>query len=824
MAEVVGLAASIAGLVGITGQIGKSILFIKGFLEDARDAPEEIRSLASELELLASAAMKTDTLLVKCQTDGVVINLEEERKGLKRYANMIEILKTKIEKDIKRFGPGKGHWWERVGSATRKKSVEGYLVGVERAKSLVFGIETKIMIQLQQGHLDALIKTHQSLETLQLSSDQFKTTLSTMETQTSQISTWTGTTDQTLTTLSTEVQQINTNIKTLMPAIHILERQPNAQSELSALESMLESAVMRGMKRHQEELHKNQPTTSHRQPLREIAQNCGEKSSEDINDSLYSAYYSMIRHDETICRTSFRTPLFDIDIQTKQVQRIPKSKKGTPLRDISRFKSTNSQCFTTYNVRVKIPFWRGGMTFHSGNAGMVYGGSLSKTFRTYNFVPNDAPIMRACRDFNLPEVKRLFDAGLASPLDFNDYYDSSLVDVVLKEVAHSESRQHYSQDAIHLLKYLIHCLNGDIGGPKGLINLFEVAACSFRKAQITAMAEACRLILAHSSQDPIAGVKSFLSIEMSKTSLYQALAAQNTWWVDTSISAGDTNTSIYWETDLHMLSDPDGITIESAITKGAKYQPYVFNLGTSNANPLHLLFAIAAATREEELHRCVQSRLVLLLDSGIDPRSLSFIKSFGLREDWYIEEAIYMERPMSCIEYAERLGLETLLAESLKKVGWSTAEIVDSFEEQLLVATTELMNGEIEYRSRDENRKEFIEAIRQGEFMGLDEPLLMEICYQLENEIGVEWRTIDDLITEVNSVFKRRKTPGCWIEEDNVNLIPGKDFRLPYNCFLVGDHLKDWKCIRHIWDNELGGRVPEGYTGNVYDFKLKQWI
>ena len=146
MAEVVGLAASVAGLLAITGQIGKSILFIKGFLEDTKNAPEEIRSLAYEIELLSSAAEKTNALLSKCQDEGLDIDVEDQERDLARYADMIEKLKAKIEKDVKTFGPGKGRWRERVGSAARKKSVEGYLRGVERAKTLVLGIETKFMM------------------------------------------------------------------------------------------------------------------------------------------------------------------------------------------------------------------------------------------------------------------------------------------------------------------------------------------------------------------------------------------------------------------------------------------------------------------------------------------------------------------------------------------------------------------------------------------------------------------------------------------------------------------------------------------------------
>ncbi len=146
MAEAVGFAAGIAGLIGITGQLGKGVLFLKGLLEDISNAPGYIRSLAAELELLGSAAAKTDKLLVKCRNDGLDFGLEEERKELKRYADMIVNLGTKIDKDVKIFGTGKGRWWERVGSAGRKKGVEVYLVGVERAKTLVLDVEMKIMM------------------------------------------------------------------------------------------------------------------------------------------------------------------------------------------------------------------------------------------------------------------------------------------------------------------------------------------------------------------------------------------------------------------------------------------------------------------------------------------------------------------------------------------------------------------------------------------------------------------------------------------------------------------------------------------------------
>jgi hypothetical protein len=50
MAEAVGLAASIAGLIGLAGQVLQGGLFIQQFFEDVRGAPAEVLDLRDELE------------------------------------------------------------------------------------------------------------------------------------------------------------------------------------------------------------------------------------------------------------------------------------------------------------------------------------------------------------------------------------------------------------------------------------------------------------------------------------------------------------------------------------------------------------------------------------------------------------------------------------------------------------------------------------------------------------------------------------------------------------------------------------------------------
>ena len=634
----------------------------------------------------------------------------------------------------------------------------------------------------------------------------------------------TGATNQTLATLTTEVQQINHNFSTLMPAIQNLQQQSTPQPELSALESMLESAVMRGLKRHHEEFQKNQPTLSH--PSSEVQPQTHVNTFPQNSDQTFcSESDAMLRRDKTVFRTAFRTPLFDIEIVTKEAQRIPKSKKGTSCHEILQVKPSPSQQFTKYKVRVKIPFWRGGMTYHSGNAGMMYGGNRCKTFRTYNIVLHDAPIIKACRNLDLPEVRRLFDAGLASPLDFDYQGDRSLVDTVVWSLAYGLFRIPDSQHeaGIPLLRFLIHCLDGDIGKTRGVTDLLFVLWESPSPMDThTSQEEAFRLLLAHCSADPLDSVAHFPSIQVSKTSLYRILVTQDIWWVNRDAPYDEPVNAEYWtETDFRMLKDPAGISLKTALETGYKYRPKGVRYIGFQDDTLHSLLIIASETMEEEFHNCVCARLVIMIKHGLDPRSISFTHNFFGRGRLQIKDAL--RRPLSCTEVAQFLGLETLWTRSLAGAGWCMADIDDLFEEDLVLATISLLSGRIEYRSRNDTRRDFIQAVRLGEFANLKKEEIWSLSTQSEVELGLSSRFIGHMIIEVNSVFKTRKTPGSWLDEADMILMPGKDFQLPYN-YAEGGQLKDWQCIRDIWENELGGVIPEGYAGSVYDRGTDQWV
>ncbi|KAG4443853.1 hypothetical protein IFR05_000619 [Cadophora sp. M221] len=593
-----------------------------------------------------------------------------------------------------------------------------------------------------------------------------------------------------------------------------LQNQTSRQSELSALELMMESAIMRGLKRHNEELKKTTQHTSVHSSSPKTTPGYHDAPTENTNEQLCSGSYAMIRHDKVVFQTAFRTPFFDIKIETKEAQRIPKPKKGTPLHELSRLKPTHTQRFTKYNVRVKIPFWRGGMAFQSGNAGMIYGGNLCKTFRTYNFVPCNAPIIKACEKFDLAEVRRLFEAGLASPLDFVYDQRKSLVDTVVQVICYNKFDATSISCAIALLKYLISCLNGDVGHVNDLSGIFFIGHSASAQKHWAALAEIFRLGIMHSSDDPLEGIEIFLDIKLSTTPLYQLLVAQDNWWFDESIKfRGPSHLNCWYETDLQMLRDPKALSLQAAISKGVLYRPYHWRYTHAGDKDscVHMLLAFAADNNEEKFHKCVLSRLVVLLNNGMDPRRVDLMNVY------FLQSMASMERPLSCTEYAQIINLTDLWRSALEGAGWSNVAIDGIFDEDLSHATVGLLSGDIQYGFLEDQRSDFIQTLRQGKFVDLKGDTLSNLSRRWKIELGISSNIISIMIRDVASIFKTLKTPGSWPNEQTISLMPGKDFELPNYYGLTGSNrVKNWKCIRDIWENELGGCIPEGYEDSEY--------
>lgn len=98
MAEAVGLAASVAGLIGLSGQILQGGLFMRKFFDDIRNAPAEVLDLKDELELFTLVACDTERLFQQASLVGISIESSTFTQILERCARIVADIGSKLEK------------------------------------------------------------------------------------------------------------------------------------------------------------------------------------------------------------------------------------------------------------------------------------------------------------------------------------------------------------------------------------------------------------------------------------------------------------------------------------------------------------------------------------------------------------------------------------------------------------------------------------------------------------------------------------------------------------------------------------------------------
>jgi len=147
MAELIGVVSGVGSLVGLAGQLFNGCLFVKSFLDDTKNAPDDIRALHTEFEILTSSAEETNKLVAACLGMGPDFDVRNYQRALQQYVSAVEKLGENIAEDARKFGlDGKGKWWERMKSAGKKKSLNAHMVRIERAKTQVMSIEQKLIL------------------------------------------------------------------------------------------------------------------------------------------------------------------------------------------------------------------------------------------------------------------------------------------------------------------------------------------------------------------------------------------------------------------------------------------------------------------------------------------------------------------------------------------------------------------------------------------------------------------------------------------------------------------------------------------------------
>jgi len=144
MAEAVGLAASFAGLIGLSGQVLQGSLFIRKFFDDVREAPAEVLDLKDELELFTLVARDTEKLFQQASLAGISIENPTSTRALERCSTVVMDIGQKLEKYAGKMTVTKTPWWSRVRVAARKETFVDYMRRLERAKGQLLVVQSNI--------------------------------------------------------------------------------------------------------------------------------------------------------------------------------------------------------------------------------------------------------------------------------------------------------------------------------------------------------------------------------------------------------------------------------------------------------------------------------------------------------------------------------------------------------------------------------------------------------------------------------------------------------------------------------------------------------
>lgn len=130
MAEVFGAVASGIGIAGVAAQALDGIRKLQSFCHDVRDAPEEIKYLTNELEILLGTIASIDAQIQRnstmCQNMDPTPALRFIDQSVRSLNDVIGKLNAEIAQK-RTLGSMKMAW--------RKKVLESHLMKIERSKT-----------------------------------------------------------------------------------------------------------------------------------------------------------------------------------------------------------------------------------------------------------------------------------------------------------------------------------------------------------------------------------------------------------------------------------------------------------------------------------------------------------------------------------------------------------------------------------------------------------------------------------------------------------------------------------------------------------------
>lgn len=127
MAEALGVAGSLTSFIGLAGQVAQGVNYLYNFFNSMKDAPKDIRSLATELKILG-------TILAEVNRDG--IDSAPMRAALQCCKDATGDLEGLVRKSNLTTDQSKARRvWSQMGVAFRNEKFRKYTDRLERAKT-----------------------------------------------------------------------------------------------------------------------------------------------------------------------------------------------------------------------------------------------------------------------------------------------------------------------------------------------------------------------------------------------------------------------------------------------------------------------------------------------------------------------------------------------------------------------------------------------------------------------------------------------------------------------------------------------------------------
>ncbi|KAH6699831.1 hypothetical protein BKA61DRAFT_681829 [Leptodontidium sp. MPI-SDFR-AT-0119] len=314
--------------------------------------------------------------------------------------------------------------------------------------------------------------------------------------------------------------------------------------------------------------------------------------------------------------------------------------------------------------------------------------------------------LRFLLNFDLGEVKRLFNARLASPFDRNKIH-LSLIEVVLMKLFRDKLSAELMSKALELLTFLVNCTSGlenVISSYCMSVILRNAALCQDTNELRT---DAMRLILNNSVKNPFEDVSVglFVSLAVERTSLFELVKKQDIWEIEWNTNTVRSQGSSFLENDRQMLSDPNAEQMHKAVLENRKYSAIVRERGIDcGLSSMHSLLKLAKESGREEVFRCCEIRMSILLLNGFDPR---------------------LESRCPGLPWAQYPKSPTRFAASLTK------EIAELLDEETYFGVPELLTGSCTYQTQRECRIEFVDRLSKGYFITIPAGDLAQMSKQI---------------------------------------------------------------------------------------------